>query len=576
MLNDKRRNTAYREAISSAFQKNVDSVIDIGCGCGLLSLFASRDPKVKKIYAIESSKTLCKIARNVFEANKAKVDLINSHSTELNDGRVKGNLIVTEIFDAALFGEHMLDTLIHALENLVEDDFEVIPCAATVYVTGISSKQLRKLHRVCYDYPEIMLKGSFVFDGEPYVVEDLKKFDVDYITETKPIINVNFKDVVNLKRLAKQMDIHSSVSVKSLKNGSIDAIAVWFDLYLDETVKLTTNPFETDRAKCWEQAVFYLNTPKVVTENEEVIVASTLFDNRLQLFIGETSAGDTATSFPVSQEVISFLNDELLVNHIKEMASHFSEKTDAYVMDFNPVPLFGILMAKHGGALYCQAKCEADKAFLEYLAHVNNVKKISIITYNQVFYVQESLPPLDIVFLPPISTDGSADESNLGILSIYPLKLKNNGIHLTKSVNLFFKVIYSEHLENWNRVDDNNVCGFKVAEFFREFEVTEHACINYKCLQYKELTETVCVGDILEKNISTSFNLPIREAGMSNAILYWYQFIYFDGSVFDTRESSHYRCAAFLLPEPKYLTEKSVVQVIFSHNDDCFSLSIVD
>lgn len=580
MLNDINRNTAYKEAISNALKKNVDRVLDIGCGCGLLSLFASQCPKVKKIYAIEASKCLCKIAKNVFDANKAKVDLINSHSIQLEGDRVRGNLIVTEIFDAALFGEHMLDTLIHAIGSLVEEEFEVIPCGATVYVTGISSKQLLRLRQVCYDFPEIMLEGRSVHDAEPYFVEDLTKFDVDYLTETKPIVSVDFKDVQRLRRFAQHegIQVDLSVPLKSLKNGSIEAIAVWFDLYLDETVKLTTNPFETNRAKCWEQAVFYLNTPKVITENEEIVISGTLLENKLQLFIAEASANDTATTFPVSQDIVSFLNDELLMNQIKEMASHFNGKTDAYVMDFNPVPLFGILMAKQGGSLFCQAKCDADKAFLEHLAHVNKLKRIDIVTYNQVFYVRELLRPLDFVFLPPISSDGSADESNLGVLSVYPRNLKENGIHLTRSVNLFFKIIYSESLENWNRVHDKNVCGFKVGEFFKEFEATEHACIDYKAFQYKQLTETVCAGNLLEKsdqNNISHFDVPIKETGMANAILYWYQFIYFNGSVFDTRESSHYRCAAFLFPEPKCLTEKSV-QVVMRHNDDCFTLSLVD
>lgn len=49
----------------------------------------------------------------------------------------KCNLIVTEIFDVALFGERALESILHALTILrTEDDFKIIPCGATVYVTG--------------------------------------------------------------------------------------------------------------------------------------------------------------------------------------------------------------------------------------------------------------------------------------------------------------------------------------------------------------------------------------------------------------------------------------------------------
>lgn len=577
MLNDKIRNTAYKKAIFKAFKKNLNTVIDIGCGCGILSLFASRAPNIKNIYAIESSKTLCKIAKNVFKANKANVCLISGHSTQMSDSGVKGNLIVTEIFDAALFGEYMLDTLIHAIENLVDDHFEIIPCAATVYVTGISSQQLLKIHQVCYDFPEIMLEGKSVYINEPYAVEDLTNYNVDYLTETKPIMHINFKDVDSLKRLAKEAELHSSVMVKTVKSGSIQAIALWFDLHLNETVKLTTNPFDKNRAVCWEQAIFYLNSPKIVTENEEIEICSSVVDNKLQLFLPEV-LGDETTNFPVSQDVVSFLNDQLLVSQIKEMASHFCGKTVASVMDFNPVPLFGLLMAKQGATLYCQAKCKADKALLEYLARVNQIKKMKIITYEQAFYVRELIEPLDILFLPPVATDGSADESNLGLLRVYTIKLKDTGIHLTTAVKLLFKIIYSEYLESWNRVDDKNLCGFKVAKYFKEYEATENACIDYESLQYNQLSETVCVGNLLEgcgTNTSSTFTVPLRKTGEANAILYWYQFVHFDNSIFDTRKSSHYRCAAFLFPKPVCLTE-NCVKVVLIQNDAYFSLQLAD
>lgn len=578
MLNDRTRNIAYRDAIYRALEKDVDSVIDIGCGCGLLSLFASKGPKIKKIYAIEASKAFCKIAKNVFQANEANVNLINTYSTQLNDGKVKGNLIVTEIFDAALFGEHMLDIIVHALDNLVEDNFEIIPYSATVYVTGINSEQLLKVHRVYDDYPEIMLNGKYVYVNEPYVVEDLTNFDVDYLTETKPIMTVNFKDVDMLKRFVKENGLQSSSTVKCIKNGTINAIALWFDLNLDETIKITTNPFELHRAKCWEQAIFYINSPKAVTVNEEATVYSAVVDNKLQLFISDITVEENK-DFPVSQEIVSFLNDQYLVNQIKEMASHFVGEVDVYVMDFNSFPLFGFLLAKQGAALYCQARCENDKALIEHVARVNKLEKINIVTYEQAFYVREFLPPIDILFLPPVSSDGSVDESNLGLLPMYATKLKPTGVHITRSVNLWFEIVQCEYLETWNRVDDKNVCGFKVAEFFKEFEVTEHACINYKSLKYKKLSETMYAGDVLERcgrESLTNIDVPIKETGMANGILYWYEFLNFNNSKFDTRKGSYYRCAAFLFPKFQQFTADSNITVIWKQSDACISLSIAD
>ena len=37
------------------------------------------------------------------------------------------------------------------------------------------------------------------------------------------------------------------------QHGHLDALAVWFDLHLDECVTITTAP---DTENCWEQAVY--------------------------------------------------------------------------------------------------------------------------------------------------------------------------------------------------------------------------------------------------------------------------------------------------------------------------------
>lgn len=37
------------------------------------------------------------------------------------------------------------------------------------------------------------------------------------------------------------------------KTGKLDAIALWFDLHLDEDIFITTNPAKKN---CWEQSIF--------------------------------------------------------------------------------------------------------------------------------------------------------------------------------------------------------------------------------------------------------------------------------------------------------------------------------
>lgn len=83
MLNDKERNIAYEKAITSTLMAGYKHVIDIGAGCGLLSLIASRDPEAI-IYAYEENKSLYKICSNILKQNKTtNVNLVNCYSTEI-------------------------------------------------------------------------------------------------------------------------------------------------------------------------------------------------------------------------------------------------------------------------------------------------------------------------------------------------------------------------------------------------------------------------------------------------------------------------------------------------------------
>lgn len=56
------------------------------------------------------------------------------------------HLVVTEIVDAGLLGEHIVPTLRHAWKELLlapESGGMVIPCGATVYAVCIESPEIR-------------------------------------------------------------------------------------------------------------------------------------------------------------------------------------------------------------------------------------------------------------------------------------------------------------------------------------------------------------------------------------------------------------------------------------------------
>lgn len=83
MLNDQSRNQAFEQAIKKRILLGYDTVLDIGTGTGILSLYAC-DGGAKKVYACEYSPVMCDIAKKVFLANQAEnVKLICKSSSDL-------------------------------------------------------------------------------------------------------------------------------------------------------------------------------------------------------------------------------------------------------------------------------------------------------------------------------------------------------------------------------------------------------------------------------------------------------------------------------------------------------------
>ncbi|XP_072241000.1 protein arginine N-methyltransferase 9 isoform X1 [Leuresthes tenuis] len=315
MLNDHGRNQKYQQAIQKAVQNGCNTVLDIGTGTGILGMCAKK-AGAAEVYACELSKTMYELACEVVTANgmDGSIKILHKKSLEMEvpkDIPHRVSLVVTETVDAGLFGEGIIESLIHAWHNLLlppkvtqrdEGEFgdqsntgRVIPAGATVFGMAVECLEIRRHHRLCITEVGGMsmaaageLRSPVSCSSEPddtmepYTTERLSRLPGGYKALTEPFtaLNIDFNNVQELEGL-------SSREVRELRllvtqEGELDALAVWFQLHLDEENSLSTGPQEDT---CWEQAIYPVHSTKsfVLKPQDELIVEVSCRDAYLRL-----------------------------------------------------------------------------------------------------------------------------------------------------------------------------------------------------------------------------------------------------------------------------------------------------
>ncbi|KAI5744592.1 hypothetical protein M8J76_003629 [Diaphorina citri] len=149
MLNDQKRNQSFESAIAEAIRDGYDRVLDIGTGTGLL----------REVYACDYSNIMIHVASQALSKNQMedRIKLINKLSNDIRvpqDLPHKVSLIVTETVDAGGIGEHILQTVKHALEQLVlpttpdNPQGVVIPSRLKMFAQVVECEYLRSKYEI--------------------------------------------------------------------------------------------------------------------------------------------------------------------------------------------------------------------------------------------------------------------------------------------------------------------------------------------------------------------------------------------------------------------------------------------
>ncbi|KII88239.1 hypothetical protein PLICRDRAFT_161146 [Plicaturopsis crispa FD-325 SS-3] len=234
MIQDKVRTSTYASFIMKNPLLFRDAIVlDVGCGTGILSLFAAKSG-AKRVFAIDASDiaekadAIVKIngLENVITVIRGKVEDI-----KLPDGIEKVDIIISEWMGYALLYESMLDSVLRARDRFLKPGGVMAPSQSRMMLglcdgaeifkervgfwNDIYGFDLSPMGTGVYDEAIVDVVGPETMVSEPYIVKDLH---IGTIT-------------------AKQLDFASPFSLTSTteRRTKVHALVLYFDTFFTTT-----------------------------------------------------------------------------------------------------------------------------------------------------------------------------------------------------------------------------------------------------------------------------------------------------------------------------------------------------
>lgn len=271
MLKDEIRTTTYRRAIEWNQHLFKDKIVmDVGCGTGILSLFAAK-AGARRVIAIDCSNIVDSAKKIIEENNMSRIiTVIKSKIEDLDSlphGLDKVDIIISEWMGYCLFYESMLDTVIYARDKwLTKKDGLVFPDKAQLYLTAIEDRAYK------------MKKINFWDDVYGFKMSCIKEMAI-----SEPLVdNVDAKQIVTGHYMVKEVnlltvtkeDLSFEVPFKlhCKREDYIHAFMTYFTIQFSAchtNIGFSTSP-EINKYTHWKQTVFYFPDDLTVSKGETV------------------------------------------------------------------------------------------------------------------------------------------------------------------------------------------------------------------------------------------------------------------------------------------------------------------
>ncbi|CAA7389010.1 unnamed protein product [Spirodela intermedia] len=298
MISDKVRTETYRNALTNnPSLLNGATVLDVGCGTGILSLFAAQ-AGASKVIAVDASEKMATVASQIARDNglllerrqngdsnecSGVISVVQGMIEELDTAiQVPPNsidVLVSEWMGYCLLYESMLSSVIYARDHWLKPGGAILPDIATIFVAGFG--------KGATSFP--FWENVYGFDMSTIgreVVDDAAKLPIVDVVDSRDIVTETARlksfDLATMKR--EEMDFTSSIELQQradISGDSLDptsgvtwcyGIVLWFDTPFssrfckESPYTLSTSPYSPKTH--WYQTIFTFSEPIALASSD--------------------------------------------------------------------------------------------------------------------------------------------------------------------------------------------------------------------------------------------------------------------------------------------------------------------